>query len=186
MAVVGGAEIELRSGSADDFTRDANRKLSAAKGKFGKLLDVWVQSLAAAACGHVVQAQVVGQGGGITAQPMDTATAQAQMQTLLEVWLQGMQSPLPLPLRTALALANLRGEIAGQKPSATPAPKPVSMSVAEAVARTLGLAFIRGEASSDANLPMSLGIPAIAIGGGGQSFGSHTEQERFDTALIAS
>lgn len=36
MAVVGGAEIELRSGSADDFTRDANRKLSAAKGKFGK------------------------------------------------------------------------------------------------------------------------------------------------------
>ena len=70
-----------------------------------KLLDVWVQSLAAAACGHVVQAQVVGQGGGITAQPMDTATAQAQLQTLLEVWLQGMQSPLPLPLRTALALA---------------------------------------------------------------------------------
>lgn len=79
-----------------------------------KLLDVWVQSLAAAACGHVMHVQVVGQGGGITAETMDTATAQAQLQTLLEVWLQGMQSPLPLPLRTALALA---GELKTGKPA---------------------------------------------------------------------
>lgn len=44
---------------------------------------------------------------------------------------------LTRPLETD-ALANLLGEIAGQKPSATPAPKPVSMSVAEAVARNTG------------------------------------------------
>lgn len=72
-------------------------------------------------------------------------------------------------------------QVVGNRPAGiTPASAPI-VRVAEAVARTLGLAFIRGEASSDANLPMSLGIPAIAIGGGGQSFGSHTAQERFDT-----
>ena len=40
--------------------------------------------------------------------------AQAQLQPLLEVWLQGMQPPLPLPLRTALALA---GELQTGKPA---------------------------------------------------------------------
>ncbi|MFT3805907.1 hypothetical protein [Arenimonas sp.] len=44
---------------------------------------------------------------------------------------------LTRPLETD-ALANLLGEISGQKPSATPGPKPVSMSVAEAVARNTG------------------------------------------------
>ncbi|HEX5432478.1 MAG TPA: M20/M25/M40 family metallo-hydrolase, partial [Bryobacteraceae bacterium] len=37
-----------------------------------------------------------------------------------------------------------------------------------------------GEASTDANLPMSLGIPAITIGGGGYGSGAHTLQEDFD------
>lgn len=52
--------------------------------------------------------------------------------------------------------------------------------VAESVAAALGLPSLFSEASSDANLPMSLGIPAIAIGGGGRSFGAHTTEERFD------
>jgi len=34
--------------------------------------------------------------------------------------------------------------------------------------------------STDANIPMSLGIPAIAIGAGGSSGNVHTPEEWFD------
>jgi tripeptide aminopeptidase len=34
-------------------------------------------------------------------------------------------------------------------------------------------------ASTDANIPMSLGIPALSIGAGGQGGGAHTAQEWF-------
>ena len=36
------------------------------------------------------------------------------------------------------------------------------------------------ESSSDANLPMSLRIPAITIGGGGRSSNAHALNESFD------
>jgi len=36
------------------------------------------------------------------------------------------------------------------------------------------------EGSTDANIPMSLNIPAIALGGGGRSTNSHTPNEAFD------
>jgi len=36
--------------------------------------------------------------------------------------------------------------------------------------------------STDANIPLSLGIPAIGIGGGGRAGGSHTTGEWYDTA----
>ena len=34
--------------------------------------------------------------------------------------------------------------------------------------------------STDANIPLSLGIPAVALGGGGKGGGSHTPEEWFD------
>jgi hypothetical protein len=48
------------------------------------------------------------------------------------------------------------------------------------VARALGLQAPISESSSDANLPMSLGIPAIAIGAGGMSYDAHAPTEWFD------
>jgi acetylornithine deacetylase/succinyl-diaminopimelate desuccinylase-like protein len=36
--------------------------------------------------------------------------------------------------------------------------------------------------STDANIPLSLGIPALALGGGGKGGGSHTPEEWFDPA----
>ncbi len=36
--------------------------------------------------------------------------------------------------------------------------------------------------STDANIPLSLGIPAIAVGGGGNGGGAHTLQEWYDTS----
>jgi exodeoxyribonuclease V gamma subunit len=69
------------------------------------LLLPWLHLLVAAACGHPVQGRVVGQGGAVWLAAMPQAEALAQCQRLLDLWHQGMQSPLPLPLRTALAHA---------------------------------------------------------------------------------
>jgi tripeptide aminopeptidase len=48
------------------------------------------------------------------------------------------------------------------------------------VARTIGVGTSIGESSSDANIPLSLKIPAITIGGGGRSWHSHALDESFD------
>jgi tripeptide aminopeptidase len=37
------------------------------------------------------------------------------------------------------------------------------------------------EGSTDSNVPMNLGIPAITIGGGGAGSGAHSLGESFDT-----
>jgi len=55
------------------------------------------------------------------------------------------------------------------------------VQTALAAARAVGTEAVLSEASSDANLPMGLKIPAIAIGAGGRSFNSHSIDESFDT-----
>ena len=60
-------------------------------------------------------------------------------------------------------------------------PTPPIVRAAQAAARALGFSAGLAEASSDANVPMSLGIPAVAIGGGGQSYDSHTAGEWCDS-----
>ena len=48
------------------------------------------------------------------------------------------------------------------------------------VDRFLGLKAQTEAASTDANIPLSLGIPAITIGGGGNGDGAHTAAEWYD------
>lgn len=50
------------------------------------------------------------------------------------------------------------------------------------VDRSLGIVSHTGSASTDANLPLSLGHQAIRIGGGGRGGGAHTLEEWFDPA----
>jgi acetylornithine deacetylase/succinyl-diaminopimelate desuccinylase-like protein len=52
--------------------------------------------------------------------------------------------------------------------------------VAATVAQQLGGTVRLGASSTDANLPMSIGIPAITINGGGHSQGSHSLNEWYD------
>jgi hypothetical protein len=49
------------------------------------------------------------------------------------------------------------------------------------VTRALNLPVSFAEGSTDSNLPLSLGIPAVTIDGGGKGSGAHTEEEAFDT-----
>ena len=55
------------------------------------------------------------------------------------------------------------------------------MRTAEAVHRALDLPFALSESSTDANIPMSLHIPAITIGAGGRGTDAHALTESFDT-----
>jgi acetylornithine deacetylase/succinyl-diaminopimelate desuccinylase-like protein len=72
-------------------------------------------------------------------------------------------------------------ELVGDRPvGLTPAIAPI-VQTAQAVARVLGLDASLGEGSTDANVPMSLKIPAITIGGGGRSSDSHAPGEAFDS-----
>jgi acetylornithine deacetylase/succinyl-diaminopimelate desuccinylase-like protein len=54
------------------------------------------------------------------------------------------------------------------------------MTLLEAVDRHLTIRTELRLASTDANIPLSLGIPAISIGGGGEGGGIHTHAEWYD------
>jgi exodeoxyribonuclease V gamma subunit len=67
-----------------------------------KLIDIWLQSLAAAAMGHPLRCVVVGRNAVVRAEPLDPEAARTQLQTLLATWAEGMRWPLPLPPSVAL------------------------------------------------------------------------------------
>lgn len=72
-------------------------------------------------------------------------------------------------------------ETIGERPAGrTAAEHPVTRA-AVAATRALALPVVLVEASTDANIPMHLGIPALALGGGGHGTGAHSLDETFDT-----
>jgi acetylornithine deacetylase/succinyl-diaminopimelate desuccinylase-like protein len=71
--------------------------------------------------------------------------------------------------------------LVGKRPAGrTPADAPI-VRAAVSVSRALGLSISLDEGSTDANYPMSLGIPAITIDGGGRGRDAHALSESFDT-----
>ncbi|HXM12035.1 MAG TPA: M20/M25/M40 family metallo-hydrolase [Terriglobales bacterium] len=68
----------------------------------------------------------------------------------------------------------------GNRPAGELAPNARLLKVIRAVDAQLGNAAQVQRASTDANIPLSLGREAIAIGGGGSGGGAHTLQEWFD------
>ncbi len=69
----------------------------------GKLIDAWVRSVVASACGVTAHGIVVGRDCRITIRPMDRAEALTTLAALLNSWCEGMTRPLPVALLTALA-----------------------------------------------------------------------------------
>ncbi|MGQ0713142.1 MAG: M20/M25/M40 family metallo-hydrolase [Gemmatimonadaceae bacterium] len=71
-------------------------------------------------------------------------------------------------------------EVIGERPGGeTPADHPLVLAAMEAT-RLIGRSPELAIASTDANIPISLGIPAIAIGAGGRGGDAHTPGEWFD------
>jgi acetylornithine deacetylase/succinyl-diaminopimelate desuccinylase-like protein len=68
----------------------------------------------------------------------------------------------------------------GDRPSGvTPTQSPIVQAALDAT-RVFGIQAQLDVGSTDANVPISMGIPAIAIGGGGSSGNIHTSEEWFD------
>ncbi len=71
-------------------------------------------------------------------------------------------------------------QLVGDRPAGgIPASAPIVRTAVD-VSRALGVAAHLAEGSTDANIPLSLGIPAITIDGGGVGSGAHTIEETFD------
>jgi tripeptide aminopeptidase len=71
--------------------------------------------------------------------------------------------------------------LVGDRPAGRQSENSSIVKTASAAATVLGISAPFSESSSDANLPMSLKIPAITIGAGGRSEGAHTLDESFET-----
>jgi di/tripeptidase len=72
-------------------------------------------------------------------------------------------------------------ELVGDRPAGeTPSHAPIVVA-ATSVSSALGLPISFDAGSTDANIPMSLNIPAITIDGGGRGTGAHSPDEAFDT-----
>jgi len=77
------------------------------------------------------------------------------------------------PVKVAAELVGVRP--AGQ----TPKDSPIVLT-ALGVSRALQIEEVLHEGSTDSNVPMNLGIPAITISGGGSGTGAHSLNEAFD------
>jgi hypothetical protein len=71
--------------------------------------------------------------------------------------------------------------LVGNRPAGRTASDSPIVAAAVSVTRALGLPISLDEGSTDANYPMSLGIPAITIDGGGRGTDAHALSESFDS-----
>ena len=78
--------------------------------------------------------------------------------------------------RLTMAVDRIGDRPAGRTEESSPI-----VQTALATARALGIPSHLDEGSTDANLPISLKVPAVTVGGGGSAAGTHTLQESFDT-----
>lgn len=81
--------------------------------------------------------------------------------------------------RAAMGKVTGRLKEIGSRPAARLAENAPILSYVRAVDAHLGIRAHIECASTDANIPLSLGIPAVSIGAGGQGGGAHTMQEWF-------
>ncbi len=72
-------------------------------------------------------------------------------------------------------------DLVGNRPAGQTPPSAAIVQAAIAVNQALGLPASLSDGSTDANWPMSLGIPAITVGGGGTGHDAHALSESFDT-----
>jgi tripeptide aminopeptidase len=72
-------------------------------------------------------------------------------------------------------------ELVGDRPAGSTPESSMIVRTGLAAATVLGFSANLGEGSTDSNLPMSLKVPAITIGGGGRGRNAHALDESFDT-----
>lgn len=71
-----------------------------------KLLPIYVRSLALSATGTDTLMGVIARDTLVWVQPLEPDAARAHLQALMDLWLQGQNGPVPLPLKSAIAAGN--------------------------------------------------------------------------------
>jgi acetylornithine deacetylase/succinyl-diaminopimelate desuccinylase-like protein len=132
-------------------------------------------------------------GGGTSVNTISAdAWMEVDMRSVDRAALSALDAGFQKALDVALAEENERWGNAGRltmektvvghrPPGAVAADAPIVLA-ALSVTRALGLQPRLDEGSTDANVPISLGIPAVTIDAGGAATGTHTIAETFDTA----
>jgi tripeptide aminopeptidase len=119
-----------------------------------------------------------------------TAWMEVDMRSISAQELQKLEAQFKRATQEALDEENARGEgpnklsvemkIVSQRPAGvTPVDSPI-MKTAMAADAALGIKTKLNAGSTDSNIPISLGIPAITIDGGGEGRGAHSLDESFD------
>jgi tripeptide aminopeptidase len=119
------------------------------------------------------------------------AWAEIDMRSADQAALQSVDANFHRAVDAALEEENLRwnnrGKLAvdktlvGDRPGGGTAATAPIVQTAVSATKALGLTVSLDEGSTDANIPMSLGIPALTIDGGGRGTGAHALGETFDS-----
>lgn len=132
----------------------------------------------------------VGGGTSVNAIPFE-GWMEVDMRSSDPAALKALDSKFHAALKEAVAEENKRwnhrgavtvsAELVGVRPAGQTPKDSAIVQSALAVSRAMELAESLREGSTDANVPMNLGIPAITISGGGAGSGAHSLGEAFDT-----
>ncbi len=120
-----------------------------------------------------------------------TAWMEVDMRSESASELQKLDAEFKRVIQAALDEENTRGaagkkltveiKSVSQRPAGVQAKDSPIVQIALAADKALGIASSLESSSTDANIPISLGIPAITIDGGGTGKGAHSLDENFDT-----
>jgi acetylornithine deacetylase/succinyl-diaminopimelate desuccinylase-like protein len=110
--------------------------------------------------------------------PEQLRAAEAAMRESLELWIR--HPPSRPVLQAPEAQLSLSVEVIGDRPGGELTEDSTLLDTVRAVDRHLHIHTEPGLGSTDANIPLSLGVPAIAIGTGGMGGGIHTLNEWYD------
>jgi tripeptide aminopeptidase len=132
----------------------------------------------------------VGGGTSVNAIPFD-AWMEVDMRSSDKASLEALNQRYKAAVQAAVNEENKRwkkdgqvtvaNEIVGLRPAGTTPPDSPIVKTALVVSELFGFKGKPGEGSTDSNVPMNMGIPAITIGGGGRGTGAHALDETFDT-----
>ena len=132
----------------------------------------------------------IGGGTSVNAIPFD-CWMEVDMRSADPASLKALDDKFHAALKQAVAEENARwkkpgqisvsAELVGLRPAGKTPEDSAIVKTALAVSSAMGLRETLHEGSTDSNVPMSMGIPAITISGGGSGSGAHSLNETFDT-----
>ena len=112
----------------------------------------------------------------------EAAAPLAELEAMVHAALEHALSTTNSARKRGSAHLEMDVRVIGDRPTGESSINTVVVRAARAATRFLGDAPELVASSTDANIPIALGIPAIAIGAGGESGGTHTLEEWFSNA----